>query len=115
MRLLFLELSDAKSYKAVLIIGHIHHVKVLAQELLNRFHLDPGDDLALGYACLADLTLFPEHVRESGISWLDRYTAIFDCHLLLVDEEGDHSGNIDLTPAIGNSLIAALYVKHRSG
>ena len=115
MCLLCLELRHDEGNKAVLVIRHVHHIKVLTEEILDSFHLDSGYDLTLGNAGFTDLTLLAEHVREFRVIRLDRCAAVLDGDFLLVDEQGDNRSNVDLAPAIRNALIAALNIKHGGG
>ena len=112
MSLLSLKLRNDKGNKAVFIIRHVHHIKVLTEEILDRFHLDRSHDLTLGNAGLADLTLLAEHIRELRIVGLNCCSTVLDGDFLLVDKQSNNCSNVDLSPAIRDSLIAALYIKH---
>ena len=105
---LFLDVTD----QAVFILRHIHLVKEVAQEIpYFPDVLHPGR-LPLGDGRPADFRLFAQHIHQLGIIRLDGRAAILDGDLLLLDEHGNHSGNVDFAPAVGLGLIALLHIVH---
>ena len=113
MRLLCFELFYNVGHKSVFIIRDIHHIEVFTQQVFDCTHLGSRNNLTLGDTCLADFTLFTEHVRKFRIARLDSFTTIFDGNLLVINQHCSYNCNIDFFPAIQNFLITALYICHR--
>ena len=105
---------DNITYQTVLIIGNAHHIKEVPQELLDGLHLNRRHHLPLGDAGLADLISFPQQIGKFRIAGLDGGPPVLDGHLLLIDQQRHHRGDVDLAPAIGNLLVPALDVIHGS-
>ena len=114
MRFLCLKFFGDKSHKPVLIAGDIHHVEVFSQKLPGFFHLCRIHNLTDGDNGSADLIPFAQHVRQTRVIWLDSRTAVFDGHALLENEQRHDRCNVDLAPAVGRALIAALDIGHGS-
>ena len=114
MFLLFFKLLNNVFYKSVFIIRNIHYIKVFTKQVFDRTHFCSCNNLTLGDTCLANLTLFTEHIRKFRITRLDRFSTIFDGNLLVINQHRSGGCNIDFFPAIRNCLIAALHICHRS-
>ena len=102
------------SNQPVLVLRHIHLIEIVPQELPDFTDFLNGYDLPLGDGGSADLAFFAEHIRELRVRWLNGCSAVFNGDLLVVDQLRDHCGNVDFPPPVGNGLITALHIRHRS-
>ena len=112
-RLFPLEADCDVADQAILVLGHVHFIEVIAQELSDFADFGERYRLALGDDGAADLTLFMKHLREFRVIWLDGTAATFHGDLLRVNELRHYAGDVQFPPAVGNPLIAALDILHR--
>ena len=100
--------------QSVFIFRHVHLVKIVTQELAYLSDLLNRDILPCGNRSLPDFTLLAQHIGQLGIVRLDRCATVFDCYLLVTNQHGHNSCNINLSPAIGILLEIALHIRHGS-
>ena len=113
VRFLFIKFIYDFLYKSILIVLDIHHVEVITHDFLYSLHLRSRNNLSLGNGCLADFTLFTEHIWKFWIVRLYGCSTVLDSNLLLIDKHCSHISNINLSPTIRYSLISALNICHR--
>ncbi len=101
--------------QAVFVLGNAHGPLVLpkegdalAHEVLRRG--DPAGDYGLIY-----LRLFPQIIHQPFFLPVHNGPAILDGDLLLSNEPGQESGDVNLLPTEGDGLVAALDISHRNG
>ena len=106
---------EDKAHQTVLVAGNVHSAQVVPQEGDALAHqVLRGSDPA-GHHSLVHLGLFAQVVHQAAVILGDDSTAILDRNLLLGNETGNQSGNINFPPAVGDRAVSALHIPHRDG
>ena len=98
----------------ILVGGNVHRAQIVPQEVdaladqLFGGRNAPRDD---GFV---DLGLLSQEVHQTALFLANNCAAIVDLDFLLDNQAGNQGCNVDLLPTVGDRLIPALHIAHRS-